>query len=93
MGDNAMTIGRSEAPYRCFAKLFATWSPAERLLRLGRIVYSRGNPGQPGGGYSAKLSLGLTPRLLRLRRGWHEWEAVLFGVRLHHKKSFGGWET
>lgn len=86
-----MTIGRSQIPYGCFARLFATWSPQERLLRLGRIVWARGEPGKPDGGYSASLSFGLTPKLFRWQRESGGWKLVLAGVRLHKSKSFGGW--
>lgn len=88
-----MTIGRSQAPYRCFAKLFLTWSPTERLLRMGRLCWANGKPGQPGGGYSASLSMGLTPRLFRFQRGLlGEWALTLLGVRVHHKRSYGGYQ-
>lgn len=83
-----MTIGTR---YRCFLKLFVTWSPRERVLRLGRLVWCRGVPGLPGGGYSAKFSWALTPRLLSWRRGWHEWHLVFAGLRLHYRRSYGGY--
>lgn len=86
-----MTIGREEMPYRCFAKLFARWSPRERLLRLGRIVWRRGEGPGGGKGYSAKLSLALTPSLVQFRRDWCEWSLTLLGVRVHYLRSYGGW--
>jgi mono/diheme cytochrome c family protein len=61
------------------------------LLRLGRYVYAKGTPGVPGGGYTAKLSLALTPRLFRIERDYGEFGITLFGVRIHHLKSYGGW--
>ena len=71
------------------------WDKEMRLLRIGRIIYQGGpkgsRPGVEGGGYSAKLSIGLTPKLFGFHRGWHEWSFTLFGVRIHHLKSFGGW--
>lgn len=87
-----MTIGNNRAPYRWFAKLFCTWSQRERLLRLGRLVWANGKPGLPGGGYSAKISLGLTPRLFAFRRDiLGEWSLVVAGIRLHYTRSYGGW--
>jgi hypothetical protein len=86
-----MTVGKSRVPYRCYAKVFTTWSPDEQLLRLGRLVWSRrGGPGLAGG-WSAKLSLGLTPKLVSFNRGWREWFIVLFGIRVHYQRAFGGW--
>lgn len=82
---------------RTYAKLFCTWDG--RLLRLGRFVYHRGVPGGAAGvtygdnfpGYSAKLSLALTPVFFHWKPGDFGWIFILFGVRIHHRKSFGGW--
>jgi hypothetical protein len=60
-----MTIGSERTPYRCYAKLFCRWDEMSRLLRLGRIVWAWGRPGT-GKGWTAKLSFGLTPRLLQI---------------------------
>jgi len=49
-----MTIGKNQAPYRAFAKLFCTYSPREKLVRLGRIVWAKGQPGS--GGYGEFLA-------------------------------------
>ena len=88
------TIGRDTAPYRLFLRLFWIWSERERLLRLGRLVYRGGEgPGTASGGYSAKLSLALRPRLLAWRFDRDDKEVTLLGVRFHHLKSFGGWIT
>lgn len=83
---------------RNYLKLFITWD-GKRLLRLGRLVYHRGTPGDAAGvtygdnkpGYSAKISLALTPTLFRWRPGDFGWVLVVCGVRIHHRKSFGGW--
>jgi hypothetical protein len=37
------------------------------------------------------LSLALTPRLFRIERDYGEFGLTLFGVRIHHIKSHGGW--
>ncbi len=77
---------------RTYLKLFVTWDG--RLLRLGRLVYHRGTPGgaaETPWGYSAKISLALTPILFRWQRGLFDWILIVLGVRVHHRKSFGGW--
>lgn len=80
-----------------YLKLFMVWDG--RLLRLGRLVYHQGIPGGAAGvtyknnrpGYSASISLALTPVLFRWRPGDFDWILIIFGVRIHHQKSFGGW--
>jgi hypothetical protein len=71
------------------------YAPDERIFRIGRILYQGGpvgsRPGAPGGGYSAKLSVSLTPRLLSFSRGLSEWTLTVMGVRVHHRKAYGGW--
>lgn len=87
-----MTIGSPRVPYKAFAKLFCRWDGRARLLRLGRLVWAKGRPGVSGGGYTAKLSLALTPSVLRFSRGLlGEWALVVLGVRLHYQRSYGGW--
>lgn len=86
-----MTIGRQEFGKRprCFLKLFCTWSPEERVLRLGRLVWDRGRIGD-GKGYSAKVSLALAPRLLSWSREYWGLVVTFLGVRLHYQRSYGG---
>lgn len=85
--------GSDRPPYRWFAKLFCTWDNRTKLLRLGRLVWARGKPGTSAG-WSAKLSLALTPKLLywSRKKGW-EWQLIVLGVRLHYVRSYGGWIT
>lgn len=84
-----MVIGKSQYPYRCFLKLFVTWCPRNRVLRLGRLVWARGQLMK--GGYTAKLSLALTPKLFHFSREWkYSFWLVLLGVRLHYERSYGG---
>lgn len=83
-----MTIGSDQYPYRCFAKLFVRWDERAKLLRLGRLVWARGK--MMHGGWTAKLSLALTPRIVQFRRDWSEWQVTLLGVRLHYQRSYGG---
>ena len=61
-----------------------------RLLRVGRLLWERGAVGD-GAGYSAKLSIGLSWWPLFLLRPEREgWLVRILGVRLHHKRSYGG---
>ncbi|NTG07231.1 hypothetical protein [Rhizobium rhizogenes] len=60
-------------------------------LRLFRLMWERGRPGVPGGGYSAKLAIGLRPRLFHREREYGK--AFLFtilGLRIHYSRSYGG---
>lgn len=86
-----MIIGKNQIPYVWFLELFVTWCARSRLLRLGRIVWAKGKPGLPGGGYSAQLSLALAPRLFAFKRECHDVWLTLLGVRVHYRRSYGGW--
>lgn len=66
-----------------------TYDPRQRLRRLARVTWKRGRVGD-GQGYSAKLTLALTPRLFRVTREFGGWIVTLLGVRVHHSRSFGG---
>ena len=84
-----MVIGSDRYPYRCFAKMFVTWDQRALVLRLGRLVWARGK--MMHGGYTAKLSLALTPRLFQFSREWkYSFCLTLLGVRLHYERSYGG---
>lgn len=60
--------------------------------RIVRIMWERGEPGQPGGGYSAKLTLAADPRLFRpwRRDARTDWRLTLAGLRVHYCRSYGG---
>ncbi|NTG07134.1 hypothetical protein [Rhizobium rhizogenes] len=63
----------------------------QKHLRLFRLIWERGRPGVPGGGYSAKLAIGLRPRLFEREREYGK--AFLFtilGLRIHYSRSYGG---
>ncbi|WP_331373782.1 hypothetical protein [Sinorhizobium chiapasense] len=63
----------------------------QKHLRLFRLMWERGTPGVPGGGYSAKLAIGLRPRLFEREREYGK--AFLFtilGLRVHYSRSYGG---
>ena len=62
----------------------------QRHFRLFRVMWERGTVGD-GNGYSAKLALGLLPRLFMWERlAAHDLLIVLLGVRLHYSRSYGG---
>lgn len=83
-----MQLGSSQMPYRLFFKTVGTWAPDERVLRLFRVVWSRGHLGN--GGYTAKVSFALMPKLLQFKRGYWSLLVVLLGVRVHYMRSYGG---
>lgn len=63
----------------------------QKHFRLFRLLWERGTPGIPGGGYSAKLAIGLRPRLFEREREYGK--AFLFtvlGLRIHYSRSYGG---
>lgn len=61
-----------------------------RHFRLFRIMWERGTVGD-GSGYSAKLAVGLLPRLYRYERSWkHDRSITLLGLRIHYRRSYGG---
>lgn len=64
----------------------------QRFYRICRVCWERGTPGQPGGGYSAKLSAAWDWRLFRLPKSdaGSDWRFTLFGIRLHYCRSYGG---
>ena len=64
--------------------------PRAKILRLFRILWIVGTVGK-GDGYSAKLSFGLQPKGYQFRRAFNEWILVILGLRLHKKKSYGGY--
>lgn len=65
------------------------WDDTIRTLRLCRVMWERGTVGD-GQGYSSKLSFALTPKLFRWEREWAGWIVTILGIRIHHKRSYGG---
>jgi hypothetical protein len=66
-----------------------TWSTRERKLRLFRLMWEGGTPGQPGG-YGAMLSVALMPFVFQWSCALpYEWRLTLCGVRLHYKRGGG----
>jgi hypothetical protein len=74
-----------------FVKWVGRWSPEEKVLRLFRVVWCRGTPGTASGGYSAKFSVSLSPRLFSVRREFWSYAITLLGLRLHYMRSYGGY--
>jgi hypothetical protein len=63
----------------------------QKHLRLFRLMWERGTPGVPGGGYSAKLAIGLRPRLFeRERECGKAFLITILGLRVHYSRSYGG---
>ena len=62
----------------------------QRHFRLFRVLWERGEVGAPGGGYSAKLSVALTPVLWNFSRDTHDWRVTVLGVRIGYTRSYGG---
>lgn len=61
-----------------------------RILRLLRVCWDRkGGPGK-GVGWSSKFTVALQPKLLQWRREYGHLIVVLFGIRLHYARSWGG---
>lgn len=62
------------------------------FFRLLRVMWERGTPGKPGGGYSAKFSVALSPTLFSFieRDAITDWRITVLGIRLHYCRSYGG---
>lgn len=62
----------------------------QRHFRLFRLLWERGTVGD-GRGYSAKLSVALTPHLWHFSRGvTHNWLVTVLGLRIGYARSYGG---
>lgn len=71
------------------AKWVLRHDPGMRMIRVARVVWTRGKVGD-GKGYSAKLSLAVRRRLFEFVRSWDGWDVTLAGIRLHYQRSYGG---
>jgi hypothetical protein len=62
----------------------------QRIYRVARFTWSRGIVGN-GKGYSAKLTFALTTEWFPYwTNEFHDWFFVLFGLRIHYCRSYGG---
>ncbi len=57
----------------------------QKHMRLFRLMWERGTVGD-GKGYSAKLAVGLLPKLFHYDDG----RLTIFGLRIHYARSYGG---
>lgn len=79
-------------PYPLRFKPVMRWDRRERVYRLFRIMWVHGRVGDGNGGYSAKLSAALTPRVVGFRRGsMHrpDWTVIVLGLRFHYQRAYG----
>lgn len=60
-----------------------------KVIRLCRFTWSRGIVGD-GIGYSAQLSVALSPQVCVVRREWQSLCVTFLGLRLHLHRSYGG---
>lgn len=77
------------------ARRFAIWDPTQRKLRLGRIVWQRGEYGQYYGDgrcepYSFMLTFALRPALFSWRRESDQIRATVLGLSVNYHWSAGG---
>ncbi|PZU22220.1 MAG: hypothetical protein DI589_12105 [Shinella sp.] len=78
------------APSLRFKRVFRS-DEIQKHFRLFRLMWERGKPGVPGGGYSAKLAIGLRPRLFeRERESGKAFLFTILGLRVHYSRSYGG---
>ncbi|MFL5015414.1 MAG: hypothetical protein ACJ8EW_04320 [Rhizobium sp.] len=63
----------------------------QKHLRLFRLMWERGRPGVPGGGYSAKLAIGLRPRLFHREREYGK--AFLTACQSYQPPGEGIWRA
>lgn len=67
-------------------KLVLRFDEIQQHLRLFRVMWERGEVGHGKGGYSAKLAVGLMPRLYHREGG----RVTILGLRVHYARSYGG---
>ncbi len=66
------------------------WDRTAKILRLFRVFR---NPSGPfdGTNYAWKFSVGLTPRIFRMKRELDGAIIVIGGCRLHYQRAYGGY--
>lgn len=98
-----MKIGKSQVPYRCFARTIMRWDSIQKKLRVLRICWAKhGGPvanvshdAPPSHkGYTAALSVALTARMrLWFYRECSGWWLTIGPVQIHYERSYGGWQV
>lgn len=78
-----------------YVKPFVAYDPMQRKLRLGRIIWERGEWGMktPDGKcipYSFMLTLALRPALFSFRREYDQTRLTVLGVSVNYHHSAGG---
>lgn len=63
--------------------------PMMPIFRICRVMWNKGIVGD-GNGYSAKLTVGIRPKIFQWNKGSYEWALTLLCVRIHHRRSYGG---
>ena len=71
------------------AKIVMCYDEIQGHFRLFRIMWETGTGGD-GHGYSNMVSVAVHPKLFTWTRCGGSWMVVIFGVRIHRKRSFGG---
>lgn len=78
-----------------------TWSPAERKVRLFRVIWEREalavihyttleERDIKSRSYSAMVSFSLVPRIFKTVPMLSGFDVTVLGVRVHHQRSYGG---
>ncbi|ANL84656.1 hypothetical protein AMC81_CH01875 [Rhizobium phaseoli] len=90
VGSAALVLFVLSAPSLRF-KSVLRFDEIQNHLRLFRLMWERGRPGVPGGGYAAKLAIGLRPRLFHREREYGKaFLITILGLRVHYSRSYGG---
>lgn len=68
-------------------RLINTWDGfTYRLFALTRVVGKVGD----GNGFSERYSLGLARCMFHVERGFYDFRFILFGLKFHWNRSYGG---
>lgn len=91
MSDKHMRRLRAGTGYRFQFRWIGTYSGRERKVRLIKLMWSTGRDCTKPGWFSAFLSVSLVPKWFHVGQELWGWTVILMGVRLHHKRAYGGW--
>ena len=78
-----------------YLKPFVRWDPTQKKLRLGRVIWERGEWGMKTADgrcipYSFKLTLALRPKVFSFRREYDQTRITILGVAVNYHRSAGG---